>query len=353
MTKIFIVGGTGHIGGAVLDAICTTYPEVELTALVRDEQKANRLVSKYPYVIPVIGGLNSLELLKSASESADIVINAGPDITHDAGIAAIIKGLENRSEKGYYIHTSGGALIWDEPDGSKPGTKIWDDVADIDEITSMPEYRTHRQTDKLVFAASPNVNVAIVSPTILYGLGPSIEHPVPLTIPEILNTVGRISGGFMVSAGKNLQSYVHVVDLARLYLLLVSYAIDGKESVAGMDLWGPKAYYFGADEEVGFADFMAALVSVLRKKGMVSNEEITPINVADAAKAHAGANAEHAPSLDSWSMHIAMMYGTDMRVCSTRGKNIGWQPQEPAVRETLEEVVERYLAEKKGRPSTV
>lgn len=157
----------------------------------------------------------------------------------------------------------------------------------------------------------------------------------------------------MVSAGKNLQSYVHVVDLARLYLLLVSYAIDGKESVAGMDLWGPKAYYFGADEEVGFADFMAALVSVLRKKGMVSNEEITPINVADAAKAHAGANAEHAPSLDSWSMHIAMMYGTDMRVCSTRGKNIGWQPQEPAVRETLEEVVERYLAEKKGRPSTV
>lgn len=69
------VGGTGHIGGAVLDAICTTYPEVELTALVRDEQKANRLVSKYPYVIPVIGGLNSLELLKSASESADIVIS--------------------------------------------------------------------------------------------------------------------------------------------------------------------------------------------------------------------------------------------------------------------------------------
>lgn len=76
-------------------------------------------------------------------------LDAGPDITHDAGIAAIIKGLENRSEKGYYIHTSGGALIWDEPDGSKPGTKIWDDVADIDEITSMPEYRTHRQTDKV------------------------------------------------------------------------------------------------------------------------------------------------------------------------------------------------------------
>ena len=76
-------------------------------------------------------------------------IDAAPDITHEAGIAAILKGLGGRSEKGYYIHTSGVALIWDEPDGSKPGTKIWDDVADIDEITSMPEEKTHRQTDKV------------------------------------------------------------------------------------------------------------------------------------------------------------------------------------------------------------
>jgi uncharacterized protein YbjT (DUF2867 family) len=70
------VGGTGHVGGAVLDIISATYPEVELRVLVRDETKASRLVSKYSKVTPVIGNLDSLELLESASKNASIVISA-------------------------------------------------------------------------------------------------------------------------------------------------------------------------------------------------------------------------------------------------------------------------------------
>ena len=200
----------------------------------------------------------------------------------------------------------------------------------------------------MVFAASPSVNVAIISPTAIYGLSPSIEHPVPLTLPGILNTISKVPGGFVVSAGENLQNYVHVLDLARLYVLLVSCAIDAKELEAGLDLWGPKAYYFGAEEELAFADFMAALVSVLNKKGIVQNETLTSINVADAAKVHLGGDSQEAPPLDSWAAHIAIMYGTDMRVRSTRAKKIGWQSRGPPVKDTLDEVVERYLVEKKG-----
>jgi len=100
----------------------------------------------------------------------------------------------------------------------------------------------------MAFAASPSVNVAIISPTAIYGLSPSTEHPAPLTLPEVLNTISKVPGGFVVSAGENLQSYVHVLDLARLYLLLVSYAIDAKESEAGLDLWGPKAYFLKRKE---------------------------------------------------------------------------------------------------------
>ena len=75
-TDLCSVGGTGHVGGAVLDIISATYPEVELTVLVRDETKASRLVSKYSKVIPVIGNLDGLELLESASKNASIVISA-------------------------------------------------------------------------------------------------------------------------------------------------------------------------------------------------------------------------------------------------------------------------------------
>jgi len=43
----------------------------------------------------------------------------------------------------------GAALIWDEPDGSVAGTKVWDDVDDIEAITSMPDEVTHSITDKV------------------------------------------------------------------------------------------------------------------------------------------------------------------------------------------------------------
>ena len=76
--------------------------------------------------------------------------DAGPDVTHNAGIRAILKGMSGRSKRGYYIHTSGAALIWDQPDGSKPGTKVWDDVADIKTLTSMPEGTYHMAEDTVL-----------------------------------------------------------------------------------------------------------------------------------------------------------------------------------------------------------
>jgi hypothetical protein len=86
-----------------------------------------------------------LRMLKSDWRSTD----TAPDVTHEVGISAILRGLQRKKTKGYYIQTSGAALIWDEPDGSKPGTKIWDDVNDIETITSMPLDRNHRSTDKV------------------------------------------------------------------------------------------------------------------------------------------------------------------------------------------------------------
>jgi hypothetical protein len=69
------IGATGHIGGAVLDQISIKFPDTILTALVRDEEKAARLIAKYPEVIPKIGDLNSLEVLESCSKNADVVIS--------------------------------------------------------------------------------------------------------------------------------------------------------------------------------------------------------------------------------------------------------------------------------------
>jgi nucleoside-diphosphate-sugar epimerase len=192
----------------------------------------------------------------------------------------------------------------------------------------------------MVFAASSTVNVSIVSPVAVYGRSPSIEHPLPLTLPEIITAIKSINSGFTISKGSNMSSYIHVVDLARIYLHLLSSALDNTTSDTS-DIWGPQAYYFGSgDEELSFRDYMSLIVDKLHDLGVLGEKTIQQVNTNDAAKASGASTGIPAP--DSWAMHIAIMFGVNMRVRSTRARTLGWKPVEPEVDETLEDVLQAY-----------
>lgn len=118
---------------------------------MRSNGQALDLTAKYPSLQCIIGDLDSLDTIQGACREADIVINTGPDITHDDGIQAILSGLKKGAgRKGYYIHTSGAYLVIDttEPGGLKDA-RVWDDVADIEELVSMPHTVTHAVTDEV------------------------------------------------------------------------------------------------------------------------------------------------------------------------------------------------------------
>lgn len=90
------MGGTGHIGGAILDLLVESRPEVEVKVLARDEEKAAKLAAKYPRVQCVVGDFASLDLVEATCRGVDIVMNAGPDITHDETLKAVLRGLQSR-----------------------------------------------------------------------------------------------------------------------------------------------------------------------------------------------------------------------------------------------------------------
>lgn len=151
--------------------------------LVRSEEKAKRLRAKYPRVQTLIGDLKDYAKLQAGAEKSDIVINAAPDITHDKGIGAILRGLtsSSRDHKGYYIHTSGASCIYEDPEpGQEP--RVWDDIADIDELLALSPGKTHIVTDNAVRAASSEVNVAIVSP-------PGGTHAILFRIPQYFQSI--------------------------------------------------------------------------------------------------------------------------------------------------------------------
>ncbi|KAI9736994.1 MAG: hypothetical protein M1834_000583 [Cirrosporium novae-zelandiae] len=332
MPKIFFVGATGRIGGTVLQAIVEKYQsKIDLSALVRDKEKGKMLVKRYARITLVVGSLEDLDLIEAAANEADIVINCAWDIGHEAGIKAIIRGLAKRP-KGYYIHTSGAAAISDEPSGSIAGKKIWDDVTDIAELTSLPDTAYHRVTDKIVLATHPNVNTAIISPGSVYGIDPLTEHP-PMTFPWILPIARQLHTGFTISEGINIVSLVHLYDLARLFLLLVSNALgEYRANVPQSEIWGPEAYYFAAAYECSFRDFMTAILPLLKERGIVKSETIEQLDLREAQKLG--------------GRFFAIAFGTNMRIRSSRAKKfLKWQPEMPAPldMDTLKQAIELAL----------
>ncbi|KAK8038308.1 hypothetical protein PG994_015075, partial [Apiospora phragmitis] len=266
------IGGTGHIGGAVLHKTVERIPGSVVTVLVCDEDKAQRLVSKYPQVKPVIGDLESFDLIEASSREADIVINTTPDITHDKAIESAINGW-------YYIHTSGASILWDEPNGSREA-QTWDDVDDIQDILALDLDKTHSATDSLVRNAAADVNVAIISPGFVGGMSPSIEHPTPITTPGFVLTSRAFKTGFQIAQG-----------------------------------------------EINMHGSMSK--TSLRSKASMYSDSYTEESVP--------------PAADSWAMHIAIMYGVNMRLRATRMTKLGWKPRKGPSVGTFDEVFGTFL----------
>lgn len=214
---------------------------------------------------------------------------------------------------------------------------------------------THAPLPK-VRDASPDVNVAIVSPGFIGGMSPSIEHPTPITTPALLTTARAFGSGFQIARGENTLAWIHVDDLARIYMILVGDALAAlagapvQRPAGHLPVWGPEAYYFGTGEDISFADFMRGLVAVLKEHGVVDSTEIRSVNVTEAARISlAGPDGEYdamaaPPPPDSWAMHISIMYGVNMRVHASRISRLGWKPEKGSVVDTFKDIVPQYLA---------
>lgn len=342
------------------------HPQLAIKVLVRDEDKGARLTSKYPTVQTIVGDLSSYQTLQEESCNADIVINAAPDITHGQGIVSILTGLKDsqRTRKGFYIHLSGAATFYTkDPNGRKEG-RIWDDIADIDEILALDDSYTHIPTDSLVRAASEDVRVAILSPVGIGGISPSIEHPMPLTTSPLVSTARAFGSGFKIGRGENESGWVHVLDLARAFLLLFDNALEAlirgaaPAEPAGFALWGPKAYYFVRAEDIAFQDLQTALMPALLKHGVVGLDEIRSVTHTQAARTCLAGSTEYDPDapmppLDSWVIHISTWIGINMRVRSERLSALGWRPLEETVLNDWEVAVEDFLRREKAENSSI
>lgn len=157
----------------------------------------------------------------------------------------------------------------------------------------------------------------------VYDLSHSSDHHFPLILPDLIQAIRHLNSGFTISSGKNIWGHIHVKDLAQLYLLLLSHALNLTSSEtngvtnghaqngsisngSSPEAWGPKAYYFASSHEVSFLDLQISMAQALRKFGVLENENITQINIAKAEKATGATEKDDSEA--TWARHVCIVF---------------------------------------------
>ncbi|KAI7101442.1 NAD(P)-binding protein [Hortaea werneckii] len=318
MTKLFVTGATGFIGGDAFYAIANAHPEYEMTALVRNSEKGAQVAKEYPNVKLAYGDLDSTDLLEEEAKKADIVCHwAHAD--HEASAIAIAKGLaaHEPSRPGFFIHTSGtGILLFADIKSGTYGEaldKVYDDLENVSEVTSLPDFAPHRNVDKIVLQAGTEhqdrVKTAIVSPPTIYGPGRGPGNKRSHQVPELARSTLERGAGLKVGAGKTFWGDVHPAT------------------------WGAEGYYFCEGGEHVWGDVSQWVAQEAHKQGLIKSDTVESISREEA---------------DKCTPFGAALWGCNSRSRAKRARTVlKWDAKSPALHETIKSAVE-YEASKLG-----
>lgn len=210
--KVFLTGGTGFIGSAVLAELVGSGHEV--VALARSEASAGKVEAAGARA--VLGELTDGEVLAREASSADGMIHtASPgDATNAAVDTAVLdavlpalagSGKPYLQTAGTWIHGSGDDITEETP-FDPPPIVAWRPAV----------------VERVRAAANDGVRSVVISPANVYGYGKGI--------PTLLSN-GPLAGGdepALLYPGRDQHfSNVYVEDIATLYMLALSEAAPG------------------------------------------------------------------------------------------------------------------------------
>ena len=216
MSRVFVIGASGYIGGSVAVKLIALGHGV--TGLARSEGKAAQL--RAIGIDPVLGRLNDLETLAAAARRADIVVNAA-DADNYHSSAALLSALAGSGKR--FIHTSGTSVIADRAAG-EPSDLVFNEDSPSEPL---PERMLRVAVDRMVLEhAQRGVCTVVIRPSLIYGAGFGLNRR-SLQVPKLVELAGRKAIGVHVGRGLNVWSNVHIADLVDLYLRAIEDAPPG------------------------------------------------------------------------------------------------------------------------------
>ena len=226
--KVFMTGATGYIGSAIVRRLLETGNQI--VALARSEDSARNLESQG--IEPLHGALTDTQTLTHAARNADGVIHNAFDMSTgdfaasnalDAkAVEALIAGLQGSNKP--LVYTSGTGVLGDT------GSAIYDEETPIaaSELPAVRALQMRLDIERTVLNAAELRGIVLRPPNV-YGRGDG--RAVFWMIRAAAERLGAVP--YAVGAGDNLWTFVHVDDLADLFVLALEKAPAGQLFHAG------------------------------------------------------------------------------------------------------------------------
>ena len=293
--RVFLTGGTGYIGSAVLDSLVRGGHQV--TAIARDPEKVARLQSRG--ATGVLAELGTPTRYMDAAVESDVVIHTaldhsprGPQIDREL-LDRMLPALSDTGSAKTFIYTSGIFVIGPAPEPADESVPVVP--------TALAAWRAPLE-QRVLEATTMSLRTAVVRPGIVYGGARGIVSDL---LRDALNGLVRVIG-----PGTNHWPCVYDRDLGELYARIA-------ETPEGSGV-----YHANDEGDETVNEIVEAIADHVSSRPDVRHVPI------DEARAKLG------PYADALAL--------DQRLRSPRARAIGWAPTLRSVGGNVARLLEEY-----------
>jgi nucleoside-diphosphate-sugar epimerase len=233
-------------------------------------------------------------------------------------VQAVLAGIKQRaaaSKPTIFIHTSGTSVLDDGALGAHKSDKIYSDN-DPASINSLPDTAPHRQIDLAIVRASKELGdaakLAIMIPPEIYGFNP--EHRrLTIQIPTIARFALKHGFPGHVGRGLSVESQIHVLDLARAYIVLLHHM----ESTPPSAFLSNPYFFCENGREFSWREVAEQVGTSLKEKGLLKDAEPREFSEKDWD--------------DLFGEYTGAVIGLNSRSRAVRLRELGWEAREKGI----------------------
>ncbi|KAJ5598658.1 hypothetical protein N7537_008742 [Penicillium hordei] len=326
MTQIFLTGATGYIGGEVLHVLQHAHPDYKVAALIRDSEKAGKVLAAFPKVRVVLADLDNVKIIEKESHKANIVIHAASN-KHLESVKAIGRGLAGRQNV-YYIQVTGASVLaGPEVDKSlygEPSDQIIDDLDNaVDLRDIIRAYKDRRVVDNYILdLGSDGPKTAIVFPPIIFGAGKGPVNQRSIQVPSLARAALLQHVGLYLGRGLSRWGIVHISELADLFVKLVEHAVNATPGA----IWNENGLFFAEKGFESFKDIALVIAEEAHSLGYIASpDSVKSMNLDEA---------------NVVIPHGSVFLGTNGQGQASRARKLlGWQPDSESFHDAVREAI--------------